>query len=161
MAEIDPAFLEALFGEDELGVVVRAHIHIEASLNQFIDVVTPFPKLLPRLRYEQKVNLACAMGLVEESGPPLKKLGDIRNAFGHRVDTRLTAEMTRDLFESFSKSDRQIIIESHRKTIAEGYPELPADLTQLRPKDQFIIIATALKRMLEQVKEDAEKATAA
>ncbi len=161
--EIDPAFLKALFGEDELGVVVRAHIHIEAGLRQFIDVVTPFPKLLPNLRYEQRVCLACALGLAKEYGPPLRKLGNIRNKFGHHVDTRLTADMVRVLFDTFSPEDRQIIVESHARTRAQVQPDAdaPAEFTQLSPKSQFILIATALKRMLEQEKDDAEKQKAA
>lgn len=35
----EAAFVGALFGEDELGVVVRAHIHIEAKLLELLELV--------------------------------------------------------------------------------------------------------------------------
>ena len=161
MSDLDPGLIRSLFGEDELGVVVRAHIHVEAALNQLIDVVTPHPELLPRLRYEQKVNLACALGLTEECAPPLKKLGDIRNAFGHRVDTALTREMVKGLWLSFSESDRETILESMARTRAQVQPDLPTHFEQLRPKDQFILSVLTLRGMLVQAIEDAKKEKAA
>lgn len=160
-AEIDPDFLSILFGEDELGMVVRAHIHVEAALNQLLDVLAPFPDHLPRLRYEQRVNLACALGLAHECAPPLKKLGDIRNSFGHSVDTTLTVETTIALFNSFSEPDRQTLLKGFARTRQEVLPDLDANFTQLRPRDQFVLAAVALKRMLEQTIEDARKANAA
>jgi hypothetical protein len=41
---LDTKFQEALFGEDELGVVVRAQIHIEARVNALLEILVPFPK---------------------------------------------------------------------------------------------------------------------
>jgi hypothetical protein len=57
--EFDQSFLDALLSEDELGVVVRAHIHVEASLSEFIETLIPVPAELPNLRYQQRVELAC------------------------------------------------------------------------------------------------------
>ncbi len=90
---LDTKFLEALFGEDELGVVVRAQIHIEARVNALLEILVPFPKKLPRLRFEQMLNLACALGLRDTSISAIKELGNIRNQFAHQLDTRLTAGM--------------------------------------------------------------------
>ena len=42
----EAAFVCALFGEDELGVVVRAHIHIEAKLRELLELVVADPKYL-------------------------------------------------------------------------------------------------------------------
>src|SRR5688572_1917704 len=97
-------------GEDELGVVVRSHIYVEEALNHLIDKLTPFPDHLPRLRYEQRVNLACALGLRQEFAPALKELGDIRNSFGHRVDTKLTTAVTLGLFNKLPAADQLIAI---------------------------------------------------
>ena len=69
--EADPSehgFVGALFGEDELGVVVRAHIHIEAKLLELLELMVADPKHLERmdLDFGQRVNLAVALGLKPE-----------------------------------------------------------------------------------------------
>jgi hypothetical protein len=46
-----------LKSEDDLGVIVRSHIQIEAQLNQLIEKLLPFPDSLPHLRFEQKIRL--------------------------------------------------------------------------------------------------------
>ena len=60
---VDPsegAFLQALFGEDELGVMVRVHIHIEAMVRELLERLVPHPSALQKLRldYAQCVHLA-------------------------------------------------------------------------------------------------------
>jgi hypothetical protein len=45
----DAAFFGVLFGEDELGVVVRAHIHIEAKLLELLELLVPAPTYLERM----------------------------------------------------------------------------------------------------------------
>ena len=39
----EDAFLKDLRGEDELGMVIRAHIHIEHPLNELLNMVMPYP----------------------------------------------------------------------------------------------------------------------
>jgi hypothetical protein len=65
--QIDESFLRAIQNDDSLGAVIRAHLHIEAELNQFIQTMVPSPDQLPDLRYAQKVDLACALGLAENT----------------------------------------------------------------------------------------------
>jgi hypothetical protein len=91
--EPDDTFIPALLGEDALGVVVRAHIHIEARINALLDTMVAHPSLLPHLRYEQRVRLACALGLDDRWFKQLKLLGDLRNRFGHNINTELTESM--------------------------------------------------------------------
>jgi hypothetical protein len=38
------AFYEALRVEDDLGMIVRAHIHIESKLREFIESAAPAPE---------------------------------------------------------------------------------------------------------------------
>jgi len=47
----DEVFFASLQGEDQLGAVVRARIHIEARLNQVLEALTPHLKRLPNLRH--------------------------------------------------------------------------------------------------------------
>jgi len=88
--DIDKSFYAHLAAEDELGVVIRAHVHIEASINDFIDSKIPYPDLLPRIPYEGRLRLANALGLEKSHFDALKLLGDIRNSFDHNVNAELT-----------------------------------------------------------------------
>jgi hypothetical protein len=141
----EEAFLEALLSEDELGVVVRAHIHIEARLNELVENLVLRPALLPRLRYEQRARLACALGLVEEIFQPLKILGDIRNQFSHKLDTKLTPAMVQALHDAIP--DRNRGLGAYAKTRAK-HPEMPADPASLPPKEKFIMCALMLQGVL-------------
>jgi hypothetical protein len=53
-------FLKDLQGEDELGMVIRAHIHIEHHLNELLNMVIPYPEYLKpmQLDYAGKVSVA-------------------------------------------------------------------------------------------------------
>jgi len=90
----EDAFVAALFGEDDLGVVVRGHIHVEAKLIELIDLMVADPKYLARmdLDFSQRVNLAVALGLNPEHARSLLTLGTLRNAFAHRLDTQLSED---------------------------------------------------------------------
>lgn len=143
----DQEFFDALRGEDELGAVIRAHIHIEARLQQVLEALTPVPEQLPKLRYEQRVKMAAALGLNENAVRPLKKLGEIRNQFGHRLDVTLTAGMVNDLFESLAEEDKAVIragYESTKHQLGLDWPEY--DDTQ--PRHKFVTIAVALDKYL-------------
>ncbi len=148
--DVDERFVAALLGEDELGVVVRAHIHIEAGINAFLDIAVPHPSLLPRLRYEQRVRLACALGLHERWFEPLKLLGDIRNRFGHRLDTILTDAMVSDICNALLKTD----LEGFMRGVTAALPDVKTmdEFRKLSPKRQFILLAVALDKMLAQAR---------
>lgn len=146
--EIDEDFLNSLFGQDTLGVVVRAHIHIEARLNEIIRLLVGEPELLPKMRFEQRVNLAGALGLTSQALPPLKALGDIRNAFGHRLNVTLTREMVWKLWNTFSPEHKQVVLSGHQ-VVRREFPDQPwPDFESLGPRDMFISLATALDKML-------------
>ncbi len=143
--EFDQAFLKVLLGEDELGVIIRAHIHVEASLNVFIETLIPFPERLPNLRYQQRIELACGLGLKKEHAPTLKMLGQIRNAFAHKLNTTLTAESVAKLRNTLSTTGQEVAELAYQKTKGQFLVE---GLLDLEPKDQFILIAVSLKAML-------------
>lgn len=90
--KIDDVFYLALYAEDELGVVIRAQIHIESSVNDFIEKKISNLKTIRQLRFSQRVELACELGLGADIKQPLKKLGDLRNDFAHKLDTKLSTQ---------------------------------------------------------------------
>jgi len=59
----EDTFVGILFGEDDLGVVVRAHIHVEAKLVELLALLVSDPPYLERmdLDFGQRVNLAVAL----------------------------------------------------------------------------------------------------
>jgi len=90
----DEGFYEALQQEDHLGVVIRSHIYIEHEVVELLKASWLDYACVAKmnLRYEQKVELAGAVGLEDSFLPPLRKLGKIRNDFAHRLGTNLTRQ---------------------------------------------------------------------
>jgi len=142
-------FIGALFGEDELGVVIRAHINIEARLLELLELRVVDPKHLERmdLDFGQRVNLAVALGLKPEHAPALRALGSLRNAFAHRLDTLLTEDRVNNLYEALSAGDKEVVQTAYERTKAEMQgPDSP--FKALSPKTRFILISVALRSLL-------------
>jgi len=148
-------FLEALFGEDDLGVVARTHIYIESAVNALLDLLIPISSELPRLRYEQKLKLCCAMGMDKTLYLPLKELGDLRNSFGHNIDTKLTSGACSMLLATLSADDRGSIAKSYKVTRSATEEELPSSFDGLDIKSQLIGFAIWLNATLEVMQDDA------
>lgn len=68
LAERDKAFYEALRGEDDLGMVVRAHIHIEHELRGLITAAAPKPDQVKfsEMDFDATIRLALILGLHPE-----------------------------------------------------------------------------------------------
>jgi hypothetical protein len=102
------------------------------------------------MRYEQRVRLLCALGLDNRWFAPLKVLGDIRNAFGHRLNTRLSDELVNSMYKAFSDADRDgfmLGVKAALPTVTtnEAFVVLP-------PKTRFVFLAVALDKMLADAK---------
>jgi hypothetical protein len=156
MRRLQPEFLDALFGEDDLGVVVRTHIYIESGVNSILEQLIPFPEELPRLRYEQKLKLCCAMGLDKSLLSPLKELGNLRNSFGHDINTRLSTASVSKLLSAVSTDDLDTIIKSYTSTLADTGEALPVSFHDLDPKSQLIGFAIWLNATLDVIRKDAK-----
>lgn len=151
MQNQEDAFIKVLMGEDELGVVVRAHIHIEARINELLEKMAAHPEYIRKMNldYEQLVNLAVALGLKSESARPLKALGTLRNIFAHRLDTSLTKDRVDSLYKTLSTEDKQIAQWVYERTNVQlSMKDAPTSLRGLRPKDKFVLIAVAMRAML-------------
>jgi hypothetical protein len=137
---------KALMGEDELGVVLRAHFYVEAAVEKLITVMVRHPRQLPKLRYEQKAKLACAIGLDVSVFQPLKELGDLRNSFGHQIGAKITLGGARKLYDSFSLNDKNLIEQGYKLTQRQ-MGSLP-DIRKLGPKDLFVLSVIALYKVI-------------
>lgn len=145
----DAAFFHALLGEDPLGAVVRAHIHVEARVYQVLAALTPHPGHLPNnLRYEQRVRMAVALGLNEEILQPLKVLGDIRNEFAHSLDVTLTDAMVERLWQTFSQENQKIIREAYANTHAQLSQQGMPEYEKSDARHRFIMMAVTIDKYL-------------
>ena len=141
---IDENFCQALAGEDDLGVVIRAQIHIESSVIDFINQKISDLKSLRRLRFSERVELACELGLNSELRSPLKKLGDLRNDFAHRLDTELSKGKVDSFHDAFDDKNKAFFQAAYEATGSEILKETPK-FSDLCPKDRLVIMATVLK----------------
>jgi hypothetical protein len=142
---IDSAFFQHLTAEDELGVVLRAQIHLEASLSQFIDAVVPFPDQLPRMQYEGRLRLACAFGLNHEYFAALKFLGDLRNRFAHSLDVKLNESTLNEWFAKLPSEGQEVAMQAYEATNKRTQEANRPDFRNLPPQDRFVLIAVVLK----------------
>jgi hypothetical protein len=139
-----------LMGEDELGAVIRAQIHIETLLLRLIEVLVPYPEYLEKMNldYFQRVQLAIAMGLSPEYAAPLNTLGSIRNRFAHKLDSILTKNDAENLYEALGADDKDTVQKSFERTKTQVSPTPSGKFKDLKPKDQFVLIIVALRAML-------------
>lgn len=143
--KIDQAFYDHLSADDELGVVVRAHIHVEANVNAFVQAIIPYPDRLPRLQYEGRLRLACALGLRHDHFEALKLLGDIRNSFGHRLDAKLTNEKVNELYSKLPEETQEIVLTGYKTAAQKAGHQSPQKFSTLDAKSRFVFIVVILK----------------
>ena len=156
MAKTPPAipdqdqFDKDLQGEDDLGVVIRAHIHIEQQLNTCINELIPFPKALKpmELDFSQRVHLLVALGLKEEFKRPLLALGNLRNEFAHRLDAALTEGRVKSFYDTFGGHEKDGIHQSLDRTRKRLGMGAKSKMKHQPPKDRFILYAISLHAAL-------------
>jgi len=154
----EDAFLEALQGEDELGMVIRAHIHIECHLNELLDMVIPYQKYLKamQLDYAGKVNLAGATGLRPDIVRPLLALGGLRNEMAHKLGTKITKSRERDIYKTFGADGKHNIQQSYERTRRKLRTGKGPKLKELDPPDLFVLMVVTLRAALLVAKSEVE-----
>ena len=156
--DFDAAFFKALQGEDELGLVVRTHIHIEAKLLEFLGVLAEAESLEKMdLDYSQRVHLAVALGLKEEHARGLHALGSIRNAFAHRLDSTLSDDRVTNLYKALGRKEKEVVQQAYDRTETQMKQHGARKFKDLSPRDRFILIAVALQAVLLVAIRDAKK----
>jgi hypothetical protein len=144
LTERQAAFNADLLGEDPLGMVIRAHIHIENQLIEFIEAALAAPDQLKSLNldYAGRVSLALALGLHPEFGKPLRSLGTMRNHFAHRLDAGLGAQEANNLQKALGPH-LAITLESYRETLLKRGDQ-PKRFDQLEPIDRIQLFLVTL-----------------
>ena len=100
----------ALRNEDDLGKVVRAHIHIEHELQGFIFFAAPVPdqlKSFDSMEFTEKVQLALLLGLTPDLKAALNATGRLRNKFAHKLDMKIGEDEAKNLIATLTPSAKQ------------------------------------------------------
>ena len=151
-AQHDPsaALSKALVHDDDLVAVVRGHIYIEQQVNRLIKGLFPYPEKIDysRLGWPQRVELSLALGLKAQYGPPLKKLGTIRNKFAHRPEVTLADSDVKELYQCLHTEDRDIVLESYKLTQSQVADPPENQFQALSAKSRFALIVAALHSLL-------------
>lgn len=141
---------KALLSDDDLIAVVRSHIYVERLVNRLIDSLLPYPDSFSgaRINFSHKIDLALALGLKQQFGPPLKKIGSIRNQFAHEAEAKITKKNVTDLFNTLDREEKELLHESLRLTEEKTKSSVKRAYSDLEARDQFTLMIVTLHSML-------------
>src|SRR4051794_34636526 len=145
--ERDCAFYSALQNEDDLGMVVRAHIHIEHEVRSFIKAAAPAPQHLKfcEMDFDATVRLATVLGLHAEYQRPLMHLGSLRNKFSHRLDMKIGDEEANNFYEALGPDAKQAAQHSFAQIQKDEPGKHPNNFRKLPPKDRLLFSLVSLR----------------
>jgi hypothetical protein len=135
-------FIDALNSEDDLGMVVRAHIHIEHELKEFVTAAAPRPDQVKFPDYDGTIRLALVLGLDATLKPALNAIGKLRNKFSHRLGMKLGSQEVNDLFAALSPQHQKMMQEIYKK---QGGKNIQAAPIAERVRFVFITLVIALR----------------
>jgi hypothetical protein len=136
-------FFTAILGEDDLGVVIRAHIHVESELTKYIASALPEPSELGRMDYSARLRLALACGLPKDLKAPLNAIGTLRNKFAHRIGMALSDTDADNVFHSFNEQFKKATEVIYRAAAASPLP-----IEQRTPKERLVFYIVVIWTMV-------------
>jgi hypothetical protein len=138
-----------LNGDDDLGCVLRGHIHIENSIDIFLKKTFQKQKYLDKadLTYHQKVSLALSVGLHEDLASPLQHVGNLRNKFAHNLGIKLGKQEADNFYKSFTGSVKDYINQTINR-VNKLNPDIQSQLKDMSPKDKVAILIISLEASL-------------
>jgi hypothetical protein len=93
--------------ESVMLLIVRGHLYCESVLAELLrgNLKHPDELSIDRFEFQSKVNLCCAMGLIDLSlKPGLTQLGKLRNKYVHQLDYEATEEDQADLVNALKST---------------------------------------------------------
>lgn len=134
-------FNEALLGEDELGAVIRGHIHVESKLIEFINARLPYPDGIKDLDidYFGRVKLAIALGLDPSFGPSLNFVGSLRNRFAHQLNVKIGKQEANNFDGALGEHKATINAAFHTAHIKLGTRETAVPIKKQEPRDRVTL----------------------
>jgi hypothetical protein len=132
----------ALLGEDSLGLVIRAHIHIEHELIEFIKSRLSPPSALDAisLNYAGRVRLAMHLGPEAERKAALTFIGTLRNRFAHQPDSAIEEKDAADFEHALGSESKSALEYAYPGAQAKvGTKSWNGSLLQTAPKDRIAL----------------------
>lgn len=138
MPDTDSQFISDLLREDDVGLVLRGHLHVEHQLIELISALLPFAKRCDwaKVSYRAKVQVAYGCGLPMDLKDLLDRLGTIRNEFAHSLTASITKQAVLDLYNSLSPRIRDVLKGSYQ-SMGKGVLDAPSSVD---PRDLLILI---------------------
>lgn len=146
----DDQFYDAINSQDDLGLVIRAHIHIEHWTEQFLEAALPqYEKYSKDLNadYETKVLLACIAGLHADLKAPLSAFGKLRNRFAHRPNYKLSATDAENIYSALSSHHKQQLQQAYQELADASKREVKV-YSKLDAEAKLSLLAMLLRSML-------------
>ena len=101
-------FIQATKRDDTLAIVLKAHLYIEAELEELLRLGTKNYKELDLKYFKAKLNLCYGIGLIDRDlYTVLKKFNTIRNKYGHRVDFEITETDFKEMYDLMNSEQKR------------------------------------------------------
>ena len=101
-------FIQATTRDDTLAIVLKAHLYIEAELEELLRLGTKNYKELDLKYFKEKLNLCYGIGLIDRDlYTVLKKFNTIRNKYGHRVDFEITETDFKEMYDLMNSEQKR------------------------------------------------------
>lgn len=154
-SNFEESFKKVLMNEDDLGIVIRTHLHVEYEINQLLKVLVPVSEELDldNLSYSQKVKILFIMGLRIDFKAMLISLGKLRNKFAHELGFKLNLLAVNNLYDSLSETSKEVLHESYMKSIDKPAPTYE----ELSVKDKFILIVIVIINAIRISKDEVKR----
>jgi hypothetical protein len=134
----DTQFFADLQREDDVGLVLRGHLHIEHQLVVLMSAFLPAAAKCKwgKVSYRAKVELAYGCGLPADVKACLESLGSLRNDFAHTLTATVSRQSVLELYNALSDRLRKGLITSYE---AMGLGAM-AKPSSLEPRDLLALI---------------------
>lgn len=100
-------FIKATKRDDTLAIVLKAHLYIEAELEELLRLGTKNYKALDLKYFKEKLNLCYGIGLIDRDlYTVLKKFNTIRNKYGHRVEFEITETEFKEIYDLMNSEQK-------------------------------------------------------
>ncbi len=145
-----------LFRENDIALILRAHIILERELNRFNERRLADIKALGRLAdgFSNNLRIAQALGLEKEGTTLYRKLNNLRNDVAHKLNYHLTEKSVTELYSCLSLTQKytlnKLTARLANMNSNRGYS------TQLGPKHEYDFTVLILSLWTDLVSHDLD-----
>lgn len=151
MNKRDKQFFSDLAHEDNIGLVLRGHLHVEHQLIRFISNQLLYPERIDwgKINYSGKVELALACGLDIDIHPGLAYLETLRNRFASSLNAAIDSNWVLNAYIGLPQSIKNDV-ELAYKGLGKRIDDETATLdTRNLLVLIFLCVANAVKALVE------------